>query len=571
MSTVSSATSSSSTSSTASSTTTSAASSTDPYDIDWSELISEMVAARSAQADVYETELSDNDTKITSYQQMQTLLSGLESAAEVLADPSNTSTTSGNIFLSRSATLTSSGDISASAVVGVTLDNGAATGSHTVTVSQLAQAEMVGSSAVSSDTTDLGYSGVMSLAAGDGTAVDITIGSSMTLSDIADAINATTSTTSVQASVVEVSSSDYELVMTTSNTNQSLTAASVSGDDVLQDLGINDSSGDFADTLQTAQPAVFTLDGIEITRDSNDVSDVLSGVTLDLYSTTTSGTSITMDIGVDTDAVETALESLVTAYNSFRDFVIEQEATDSTTGTAASTAILFGDETMEDVSEQLEAALNISVGGLSLSSLGLSFNSSNELELDTSTLESILGSNLSGVENLLGFSASTSSSDLTLTDQGYDAPSSFALDVTVDSSGSLESASVGGDSSLFTIEGDQILGNSGTAYAGFAFTFSGTSSESINVSVNYGIASLLYNTSDSAADSTTGSVQTIIGGLEDDDSELETTIENIDDAAATYQSELTSEYSQYETQISEAENTQSYLTALLDNSSSSSS
>lgn len=574
MSTVSSVSGSSSTTGTtaSSSSTTSASGSTDPYNIDWSELISEMVAARSAQADVYETELSDNETKITTYQQMQTLLSGLESAAEVLADPSNTLTSSNNVFLARSATLTSSGDVAASGIVGVTLDNGAATGSHTLTVSQLAQAEMVGSSAVSSETTELGYSGVMSVAAGDGTAVDITISSSMTLSDIVDAINETTSTTSVQASVVEVSSSDYELVLTTSNSNQSLAATSVSGNDVLQDLGVTDSSGDFADTLQTAQPAIFDLDGIQITRDGNDVSDVLSGVTFDLYATTASGTSITMNIGVDTDAVETALESLVTAYNSFRDFVIEQEATDSSTGTAASTAILFGDETMEDISEQLEAALNTTVNGLSLSSLGLSFNSSNnELELDTSTLESILGSNLGGVESLLGFSASTSSSDLTVTGNGYDAPSSFTLDVTVDSSGNLESASVDGDSSLFTIDGDQITGNSGTAYAGFSFTFSGTSSESIDVSVNYGIASLLYSTSDAAADTTTGTVQTVISGLEDDDSELESTIENIDEAASLYQSELTTEYSTYETQISEAEDTQNYLTALLDEENSSSS
>lgn len=568
MSSVSSATSSSSTSS---STSTSVTGSTDPASIDWSELVSEMVAARSAQADVYETELSDNETKISSYQQMQTLLSGLESAAEVLADPSNSLNSSNNIFLARSATMTASGGIDASQIVGLTLDNGAATGSHTITVSQLAEAEKVGSSAVSSDTTELGYSGVMSLAAGDGTAVDITIGSSMTLSDIADAINEQTASTSVQASVIEVSSSDYELVLTTSNSNQTLSATSVSGDDVLQDLGITDSSGDFADSLQTAQPAIFTFDGINMTRDSNDISDVISGVTFDLYSTTTSGDSVTMDIGVDTDAVETALESLVSAYNSFRDFVIDQEATDSTTGNAASTAILFGDETMEDVSEQLEAALNSSVGGLSLSSLGLSFNSSNELELDTSTLTSVLGSNLSGVESLLGVNATTSSSDLTVTGYGYDAPSSFTLDVTVDSSGNLESASVDGDSSLFTVSGDQISGKSGTAYAGFDFTFSGSSSESITVSVTNGIASQLYNISDSAADSTTGTVQTVISGLEDDDSDLESTIESIDDAASIYQTELTSEYAQYETQISEAENTQSYLTALLDSSSSSSS
>jgi len=174
MSTVSSATSSTaSTSTTASTGTTSASTTTDPSTVDWSELISEMVAARTAQAVSIETDLTDNETKITTFQQMQTLLSSLESAAEVLADPSDPSTTSDNVFLARSATLTANGDVSASSVVGVTLDNGAAIGSHTLTVSQLAEAEKVGSATAASESTALGYSGVFSLAAADGTAVDI--------------------------------------------------------------------------------------------------------------------------------------------------------------------------------------------------------------------------------------------------------------------------------------------------------------------------------------------------------------------------------------------------------------
>ena len=85
MSTVGSTTSSTSSATTSSTTATSAT--TDPSTVDWSELISEMFAARTAQADSYETEITDNEAKIASYQQMQTLLSGLETAAEVLADP----------------------------------------------------------------------------------------------------------------------------------------------------------------------------------------------------------------------------------------------------------------------------------------------------------------------------------------------------------------------------------------------------------------------------------------------------------------------------------------------------
>ena len=48
-----------------------------------------------------------------------------------------------------------------------------------------------------------------------------------------------------------------------------------SGDDILNKLGVTDSSGAFTDVLQTSQSANFTLDGIEMTRDTNDITDVL--------------------------------------------------------------------------------------------------------------------------------------------------------------------------------------------------------------------------------------------------------------------------------------------------------
>jgi flagellar hook-associated protein 2 len=539
---------------------------TNPANVNWTSLIDQMVAARTALADTVQTELTDNQTKITTYQQMQSLLSSLESASEALGDPSNPTASSGNIFLARSATLTASGSVAASSLVGVTLSNGAATGSHTLTVTQLAEAEKLGSTVAASETTALGYGGVFSLGVTGGSAVDITIDSSMTLADVASAINGATGTSGVQASIVQVSGSQYELVVTTASTGQTVTASAVSGTDVLSSLGVTDSSGNFADVLQTAQSALFSLDGIQITRSSNEISDVLGGVTLDLYSTTPSGSTVTMSVGMDTAQVGSAVSSLVTAYNSYRDFVIQQDATDSTTGTAASTAILFGDSTLRGITSQLEDALNTKVGGLSLSSVGLSFNSANELVLDSSTLDNILSSNLTEAEQLLGFTAATSSSDLGVVTHGNSAPSSFTLAVSVDSSGKLTSASVGGDNSLFTVSGSTIVGNSGTAYAGFTFDYSGSSSKSIDVSLSYGVASLLNITAASAADGTTGTVQTIISGLETEDTTLQSRIDDIDSAAATYRTQLTTQYAKYEAEISTAESTLSYLTVMLSSS-----
>jgi len=71
--------------------------------------------------------------------------------------------------------------------------------------------------------------------------------------------------------------------------------------------------------------------------------------------------------------------------------VIAQQTTNSD-GTASSSSVLFGDSTMRDIMTRVQAVLGTSVGGLTMSDLGLSFNEKNELELDTGTLSSVLTS-----------------------------------------------------------------------------------------------------------------------------------------------------------------------------------
>jgi flagellar hook-associated protein 2 len=326
------------------------------------------------------------------------------------------------------------------------------------------------------------------------------------------------------------------------------------------------STGAFADVLQTSQAAEFSLDGISMTRDTNDITDVLTGVTFNLLQATPSGTSLSISIEPDTSQIETAVESLVTNYNTFRDAVIAQQATASD-GTADSSAVLFGDGTMRDIMDSLQNALNSTVGGLTMADLGLSFNEKNELELDTSTLSDVLSANLSGVTTLLSAQTKTSSSQLSVVNTGT-SPQSFTLDVTVDSSGNLSSASVGGDSSLFTVSGTTILGAAGTAYAGMAFTYSGSTSQSITVTSTSGIATQLYQLSKTYS-STSGSLQTLITNLTDNDNDLQQKVDDIESAASAYQTQLQTQYANYQAAITSANNTLTYLKALLNSSSSS--
>ncbi|RXT51553.1 flagellar hook protein FliD [Bradyrhizobium betae] len=564
MTSVSSSTSSASTTSSSSSSSVTTTGTTTSTSIDWDALITSAVDAKLTQATTISTTITNNEAKISAYETLQTDLSTLSSGLSSLAT-SVINSLATNVFATRSATIGTTGDVSASSALSMSVGNGAATGDHTLTISQIATAQKVVGSSQSSQTDELGYSGTFSVGLEGGATSDITIDSTMSLQDVVDTINAQTSTTNVQASIVQVSSGSYEMVLTGTKDAADITYSSSSGDDILNKLGVTDSSGAFSDVLQTSQAAEFSLDGISMTRDTNDITDVLTGVTFNLLQATPDGATVNISIEPDTSQIETAVENLVTNYNTFRDAVIAQQATGSD-GTADSSAVLFGDGTMRDIMDALQNALNSTVGGLTMADLGLSFNENNELELDTSTLSEILSTNLSGVTTLLSAQTKTSSSQLTVVNTGT-SPQSFTLDLTVDSDGNLSSASIGGDASMFTVSGTTIIGNAGTAYAGMAFTYSGSASQSIAVTSTSGIATQLYQLAKTYS-SSSGALQTLITNLTDRDNDLQQKVDDIESAASAYKAQLQTQYAQYQAAIESANNTLDYLKALLNSSSS---
>lgn len=556
-----------------SSTTSSVSSSSD---IDWNALIETAVQAKLSKADSIDLKITANEAKIAAYQELQSLLSDLADAADALRAVSGTSNSATDVFLQRSAYLTANGSVDAASSVSATVDRGTAVGSYDLKILQLAKSHKVAGSEQSSKSTDLGYSGVISLGTAEGGSADITITETMSLADIAEAINGASNATGVQATVLQVSSSSYRLVLSSAETGEAIVASSVSGDDVLASLGVTASDGSFATVLQESQKAIVTLDGITATRDSNDIDDLLDGVTLHLYQTTqsdpnaASDNSITLEVGADVSAAKTAVETLVTAYNSFRDYVSTQQSL-AADGTASDDAVLFGDGTMRSTSLAIYDALTRTMGGDSMSLLGMSFDTDGTLVLDDDVLDNALLGDLDTVKALLSFQMNASSSQLMLLSRGTDLPPDFKLDLTVDGSGALTSASVNGNSSQFTVNGTRIIGAAGTPYEGYTFVYAGSTSQSISVSVSTGIAELLYNAADTAADTSDGSLQTLIDNLTETDTTLQSNSDSIRSAAETYRTNLTNRYARYQAAISAAESTQSYLTALIDQWNSSSS
>ncbi|HEV2555701.1 MAG TPA: flagellar filament capping protein FliD [Bosea sp. (in: a-proteobacteria)] len=548
---------------------------TDSSDIDWNALIEVAVQAKLSKADTIDLKITANEAKIAAYQELQSLLSDVADAADALRAVSGTSNSGTDVFLDRAAYLTANGDVDASAALSATVEDGSDVGSYDIQILQLAKAHKIAGSTQASKSEDLGLSGVMSLGVVDGEAVEVTITETMSLADIADAINAESEETGVQATVLRVSASSYRLVLSGVETGETIATSAVSGDDVLASLGLTDSDGAFADVLQEAQDAILTLDGITVTRSSNNIDDLLDGVTLHLYQTTQAGpdtdsdVSITLEVGADVSSAKAAIQSLVDAYNAFRDFVGTQQSLASD-GTVAEDAVLFGDGTMRSATLSVYSALTATIDDESMALLGLSFASDGTLIVDEDALDNALLDDLDTVKALLSFQMDASSSQLKLLSRGTTVPAGFTLDISVDSSGAPSTASVGGDSSLFTVSGTRIIGAKGSIYEGYTLVFTGSSAQSIDVSLKTGIAELLYNAADPVADGTDGSIQTLIDNLTEVDDDLQTKSDAIRSAAETYRTNLSARYARYQAAIAAAESTQDYLTALIDQWNSSS-
>ncbi|PLX37732.1 MAG: flagellar hook protein [Hyphomicrobiales bacterium] len=533
-------------------------------DMDWDALVEVSVAAKNVRADTIETEISENEVKLAAYEEMQSLLTTLSDAAYALSAPSGTSNSSYDVFNSRAAYTSATGDTDADSAVFITVEDGTDTGSFDLTIEQLATAHKVASAEASDNTAALGYDGSFTVQLGDGDSAEISLDSDMTLDDIAEAINAQSYLTNVRASVVKVSDDSYQLVIYGTETGQDLTLTAASGDDVLTGIGVLDGSGGIADELQAAQNAIITYDGITVTRTSNEIDDLIDGVTLNLYEATGEDT-ITVEVSQNVDEIKDAIIALAEAYNAYREWALTQQET-SSAGGASSGAALFGDSTLRSVNSQIASALGTFIDSESMALLGLSYDSSNMLVLDEDVLNEALLNDLDAVTSLLSFQMEASSADLSLLSHSNNGNLDFTLDITSDGEGNL-SVSVDGDSSLFTVSGTRIKGAEGSIYEGLTFVYLGDGDESIDVSVTSGIAEALYASADAAANTLDGNLQTIIDNLGDENSTLQTKADDIRSRSETYREFLTEKYAKYQAAIEEAETQLAYLEALLEESS----
>lgn len=535
--------------------------------LDTDALITAAVNARNAPADRIELKVTAAEAKVSAYQELESLLLTLGDAADDLRNPASATET--DAFEARSVSLSATGSTEATDIMGASVGANAEIGNYSILVEQVATVHKIASDSQTSRNTALGLSGTVSLAAGDNAAVSVDITSGMTLDEVAAAINNKTTDSGVKASVLKVTDGSYMLVLSGAETNQAISLADSSGD-ALETLGLVTANGDVGNELQAAQPAILTIDGVEVTRDSNEIDDLIDKVTLYLYGAE-AGTTITLDLGADLTGINTAIGTFVDAYNAVRDFILTQQEVGSD-GAVADDAVLYGDGLVRSLSSDLSTLLSSLTGsGTNLAGIGITLDVDNKLQVDSQTLAEALSSDLDGVMELFRFQATTSSSKLAVIDNG-DAGASvdFTLDITVDSSGAITSASIGGDDSLFKIAGNRIEGAEGTAYEGIIFAYIGAESASINVSITRGLAQKISDTIIDYAGTYSGAdgsrITTQVDSLNDAVTDMETEISNIQQRTEDYRAWLTEYYARIEAQINAASRLREQLAILLDDS-----
>lgn len=147
-----------------------------------------------------------------------------------------------------------------------------------------------------------------------------------------------------------------------------------------------------------ASDAVLSVNGVQYTRKSNTLADVISGVTLELRSTTSTAASVALT--QDTSAIKEKLKALVTAYNDFDNII--KETTDPKSSLETYGKTLVGDPTVKMIRLQVRSMFlgqssTSGSGVTSLGDLGFKTDQKGVLSLDETKLDAILKSNYGDV------------------------------------------------------------------------------------------------------------------------------------------------------------------------------
>ncbi|OOB84569.1 flagellar filament capping protein FliD [Leclercia adecarboxylata] len=363
-----------------------------------SDLYDKLQAAEETKLTAIATQKTKYDAQITGYGKLQSALTTLQTAAAKLAKTDTWNSTSVS---------------STNTAFAATTSTNANVGEFTINVNKIAKGQVLTTApgTIDSNTKLLGETTgsnrtiTITQAGADSKPLTVTLADGDTsLNGIAKAINAANG--NVSASIVKADNGDYRLMLSskTTGTDSDMTVT-VTGDDTLNAVI---GSAALKEQVQS-QNAVVNVNGIDIIRQSNTVTDALPGVTLTLKAPSTADE--TLSVTRSTDDNKKAVTEWVTAYNALQSTITsltkyEPPATGATAQNSSNGA-LMGDSTIRGVQSDLRALLtNVQTGSYAImAQLGITQDplkgadgTFGNLKIDDKKLTQALTENPAGVQ-----------------------------------------------------------------------------------------------------------------------------------------------------------------------------
>lgn len=393
--------------------------------IDTEDLTNQLVQAERAGKDTQLDRREDTlNAQLSAYGTLSSALSDFQDSLSALGNS--------DTFRSRSVTVPSSDAVTANSV-----DPGAQTGTYQIRVSSIAQAQSLVMGNEGDSRSALGATGQLTLQLGtwsydgantptsfvanpDQSALTIDVDSSDTLSTIATKIN--DSDLGVQANVVRTDG-QYQLMVTSASGAANAVQITASDDSTgLSDFEFNADSaaaGTGAIETQQARDAVIQVNGLTVTRQSNDIDDVIDGFSFTLNKPTEADETLTYSITADTSVARQAIEDLVDSYNTFQSQASSLTGVETNDDNTTSAGDLATDGTATSIIRQLRSVFNSTVDGLdsgynALSMVGVRTNLDGSIELDDDAFDDAITNHFDELQGVFseGMSSSNNYVDL---------------------------------------------------------------------------------------------------------------------------------------------------------------
>jgi flagellar hook-associated protein 2 len=304
-------------------------------------------------------------------------------------------------------------------IVGVRASSTAETGSFNIEVAQLAQAHALStdtsfesvSTAIGTGTLSFDFPGNDDL----GTTAITIDSSNNTLEGIRDAVNS--ADMGVKASIIDVGGGSYKLQFVSEDSGadneMKITASGDAALDVFAYDADNPVAGDMNEDLG-AQDAQIKYNGLTINRATNNISDVVSGVTLTLKGLSDAGVGTEITISQDDAALGEKISAFVASFNELKGVLNELVKYDVSSGTAGA---LQGDAVVRRAASEISNVLNQEIpsidGGFNnLIDIGISTQADGTLAINAETLATAIAQDSAAVARLFSIGGDTGGNDL---------------------------------------------------------------------------------------------------------------------------------------------------------------